>query len=179
MKRKFILTGLFLLSLSVCAYEKVYLEQYPSNYQTRGYFNRTMRPMYQQYNNPYRFQYNQNPYNVQYYRTNTLKDRILNRLFNKYYNRLSFLNFNKNGTMTGYSTPISSDVYKELGIEDNNQDDNNNQNKNYKQRLKSPTCNTDLFSNPTQNGFYSKANGKRINDGGGTASKTGVTIIYD
>ena len=78
--------------------------------------------------------------------------------------------FNKNnqGSLTGYSTPISSDVYKQFGIDPNN-----------KQNLKSPNVMTDLFSMPKINSGYNSSNTIRSNSDGGVAGKTGVTIIYD
>jgi len=76
---------------------------------------------------------------------------------------------NKKGTMTGYSTPISQDVFKDLDINPNDK----------KQRLKSPNVMTDLFSAPQTNYDYSTKNTVRETKGGGVGAKTGVTIIYD
>ena len=75
---------------------------------------------------------------------------------------------NKKGSLTGYSTPINSDVYQQLGIDPNDQ----------KQRLKSPNVMTDLFSVP-QGNFEHTSNGFRQTGGSGIGAKTGVTIIYD
>lgn len=76
---------------------------------------------------------------------------------------------NMKGSLTGYSTPINSDVYKQLGIDPNDK----------KQRLKSPNVMTDLFSAPQTNYDYSNSNGIKQIYGGGVGAKTGVTIIYD
>ncbi|MBQ8475524.1 hypothetical protein IJ531_00520 [bacterium] len=79
--------------------------------------------------------------------------------------------FNKNqgGGLTGYSTPINQDVYKQLGIDPNDA----------KQRLKSPTVMTDLFSAPKTNYGYNSSNVLKSSGGDGVGGKTGVTIIYD
>ena len=76
---------------------------------------------------------------------------------------------NKKGSMTGYSTPIGEDIFKQLGIDPNDQ----------KQRLKSPNVMTDLFSAPQANFDYTKSNGLRQTGAGSVGAKTGVTIIYD
>lgn len=75
---------------------------------------------------------------------------------------------NKKGGLTGYSTPISSDIYKQLGIDPND----------IKQNLKSPNVRTDLFSVPQTN-FDNTLRGLKQNGGGGVGAQTGVTIIYD
>lgn len=79
--------------------------------------------------------------------------------------------FNKNsqGTLTGYSTPITNDIYKQFGIDP----------KNNKQNLKSPNVMTDLFSAPKTNYDYDSNNTLRTIRGGGVGGQTGVTIIYD
>ena len=79
--------------------------------------------------------------------------------------------FNKNnqGALTGYSTPISTDIYKQFGIDPKNQ----------KQNLKSPNVTTDLFSMPKTNYGYTSSNTLKKGSDGAVAGKTGVTIIYD
>ena len=106
--------------------------------------------------------YGYNTYTGQ--KTLTPKQRAF-RAFNNLRNPL------KQGSMTGYSTPISNDVFKQLGIQ--------NSAPKTKYKLNSPTCSTDLFSSPSHNNSYGNSNGLNSNLGGGVGTKTGVTIIYD
>ena len=76
---------------------------------------------------------------------------------------------NKNGALTGYSTPINQDVFRQLNIDPNDK----------KQRLKSPNVMTDLFSSPKTYQDIDSNNTLKERNGGGVATKTGVTIIYD
>jgi len=76
---------------------------------------------------------------------------------------------NKKGALTGYSTPINQDVFKQLNIDNDDK----------KQNLKSPNVMTDLFSMPQTNYNFSSSNSKKIKTGDGIGSKCGVTIIYD
>ena len=76
---------------------------------------------------------------------------------------------NSQGSLTGYSTPVSQDVFQQLGIDPNDK----------KQRLKSPNVMTDLFSAPNTNFNYNSSNTIKETGGGGVGAKTGVTIIYD
>ncbi len=76
---------------------------------------------------------------------------------------------NNQGALTGYSTSINSDVYKQFGISPNDK----------KQNLKSPNVMTDLFSAPKTNYGYNSSNTLKETGGGGIGGKTGVTIIYD
>ena len=76
---------------------------------------------------------------------------------------------NKKGSLTGYSTPINQDIFKQLNIDPNDK----------KQNLKSPNVMTDLFSMPQTNNKFHSSNSIKSNDNGGVSSKCGVTIIYD
>ena len=75
----------------------------------------------------------------------------------------------KKGFLTGYSTPISQDVFQQLNIDPNDT----------KQRLKSPNVMTDLFSAPQTNYGLDSNNTLKQTGAGGVGAKTGVTIIYD
>ena len=75
----------------------------------------------------------------------------------------------KKGSLTGYSTPISQDIFKQLNI---NPDDK-------MQNLKSPNVMTDLFSAPQLNYDYDSNGRLKETRAGGLGAKTGVTIIYD
>lgn len=102
----------------------------------------------------------------------------MQKLQRNYY-RNNFLTWNnqknpKNGILTGYSVPVDSDdIYYDYNSGKKVKNYNNNA------ILKpSSNCNTDLYSMPTRdNSYYS--NGKKMNDGGGVAGKTGVSIIWD
>ena len=78
-------------------------------------------------------------------------------------------NKNKNGALTGYSTPINSDIFKQLNIDPNDK----------KQYLKSPNVMTDLFSTPNINYGNDSNNTSKQTGSGGVGNKCGVTIIYD
>ena len=164
--------GLLLLSNSFAvAYEKIYLQQPSSS----GIVPRNIiyRPTY----NPYGTYYN--PYQYRKINTNNIRRlqrlhrlRQMNRLKRNYYgNYLSWFNRgNNNGTLTGYSTPINQDVYRQMGISPYNS--------NIKQNTNSPTCKHELFSNPMGDEMYYR-NGEYHKDIDGATGKTGVTIIYD
>jgi len=84
-------------------------------------------------------------------------------------NNLSWINNkNKNGTLTGYSTPITNDIYTKLGIPSHDS----------KQRPHSINCNQELFTSPSANEIYYGHGGYK-KDISGASGKTGVTIIYD
>ena len=76
---------------------------------------------------------------------------------------------NRKGALTGYSTPISQDVFKQLNIDPYDK----------KQRLKSPNVMTDLFSAPKTNYGYKSNNTFKQTSSDGVGAKCGVTIIYD
>ena len=76
---------------------------------------------------------------------------------------------NKKGNLTGYSTPISQDIFKDLNIDPSNK----------KQRLKSPNVVTDLFSSPRTNNTYDRSGSLKRTYTDGVGAKAGVTIIYD
>lgn len=167
MKNLLIILSLF-LTLSAGAYEKIYLQKNVNPYAYNNY-----APIRNYYNYPIRSYQYYNPYNYQRANANNINRirrlrtiRRLNRQFNPY---LTWNN-NKNGNMTGYSVPISKDVYDQMGISP--YDPKN------KQKTNAPTCNTDLFSSPSGDEMYYKNGEKRVNLGG-TSGKTGVTIIYD
>lgn len=165
MKNLFIILGL-LLTLSAGAYQKVYLQKNynPYSYNTRNYYTYPLNRSYQYYN-PYTYQrVNSNNAN-KIRRLRTIKR--LNRQFNPY---LTWNNKPKNGNLTGYSVPVSKDVYDQMGISPYDPKT--------KQKTNAPTCNTDLFSSPNGNEMYYTNGEKRVNLGG-TTGKTGVTIIYD
>ncbi|MBR2069366.1 MAG: hypothetical protein IJ877_06355 [Candidatus Gastranaerophilales bacterium] len=77
--------------------------------------------------------------------------------------------FNKNsqGGLTGYSTPINNDIFKQMKFDDD------------KKNLKSPNVMTDLFSSPQKNYGYNSSNTLKELGEKGVGSKCGVTIIYD
>ena len=172
MKNIVIIMSLLLFSNSFAfAYEKIYLQQ-PSSYGIAP--RRTIyRPTY----NPYGTYYS--PYQYQKVNSNNIRRlqrlhriRQMNRLKRNYYgNYLSWLNRgNGKGTLTGWSTPINEDVYRQMGISPYNS--------NIKQKPSSINCNQQLFSNPLGNEMYYR-NGEYRKDIGGATGKTGVTIIYD
>jgi len=168
MKNSLIILILLLFNFA-CAYEKIYIQQNP--------FDRAIyRPVY----NPYSYQTTNYNYLPQRYGVNHVKrnsrafqkakmQRKINRI-KRYYNNNRLSLFNNKGTMTGYSTPINQDVYKQLGI---------NPNDIQNQKLNSPNCTTDLFSSPKTNYDYNSSNTLKERFGGGVGTKTGVTIIYD
>ena len=163
MKNAFLIIGIFLTSsLTSYAVQKVYLQD-PNSWGT----NILKRTIF----NPYSYQY-RSPYT--YYKVNKNDAKRIQRLnrirhLNRIKNNLTW-NFNKNnkGSLTGYSTPINEDVYKQMGIYPYNS----------KQKSNSINCNTDLFSSPSGNEMYYD-NGRFYKNLGGVSGKTGVTIIYD
>lgn len=72
------------------------------------------------------------------------------------------------GNLTGYSVPINQNAL----IQPNSGDIFN------KNRLNSPTCNQDLFSDGNTGETYYN-NGEYFQHSRNTSGKTGVTIIYD
>ncbi len=149
----------------------------------RVYFERTPYPIYNSYgyccpnryiNSPVYY-----PYWIQrtvnFVNAPTTKPRRYQRVrrlerLQKNYNQLSWLGKNQNGSLTGYSVPVTKDIYKQMGITPFDP--------NSKVRINSPTCNQDLFSVPSGDEMYYK-NGERYTDLKGASGKAGVTIIYD
>ncbi len=171
MKNYFIVFVLiFIFSSSVSGYDRVYIQQTPYPiYNSYGYCYPECyinRPPY----NPYWIQKNVNYSNNSY--TNAKKLQRIKKLqrLRNYANQLSWLSGNNNGSLTGYSVPVTKDIYKQMGI---TPFDSSNKIKN-----NSPTCNQELFSIPMGNETYYK-NGNRYTDLKGASGKTGVTIIYD
>jgi len=161
MKKCLIILGLFFFSLESFAIEKIYIQQPPV-------FNNQIykRPVYSPYSNMYYspYRYRKTNYNDAKRIQRINRIRHLNRIRN---NIVSWnLNRNKNGIMTGYSTPINQNIYNQFGQDfwDTNKI--------------APNCTTDLFSTPSAGGSYHKR-GEWINRNGGVSSKTGVRIIYD
>jgi len=174
MKRYFII--LSLLSLTSFAYQVTTYE--PINpwvyysYYKNPYYN-GFRPTYNPYN-PYN-----NPYNNPYYRNNAIRNYYTKpsqrirpmKKTPKKFKRISFLNFNNNGSITGYSVPINkNNAYSQMGISPYDPKS--------KQKYNSINCNQELFSTPSGDEMYYK-NGEYYKDLRGVSGKTGVTIIYD
>lgn len=183
MKKLIITSGLLLLTLQG-SFSAVYFQRPMYNYNNGFYSNPvTYRPntTYSVYpnryiNNSYNPYYS--PYN--YRKINASNAQKLNRLrtirrMNRQRNYLNnFLTWNigknNNGSMTGYSVPVTQDIYSQMGISPYDPKS--------KQKTNSPTCNTDLFSTPSGDEMYYK-NGEKSVDLGGISGKTGVSIIYD
>ncbi len=180
MKKLIIILGLFLFSSSF-GLERVYVQR--PVYNNRIYPNPVIyrsAPNYGVYSR--RYWNNRNPYYspYNYRRINASNAQRLNRLrimrrLNRqrnYWNNFLTWNIknNKNGALTGYSVPVTKDVYEKMGISPYDPKT--------KQKTNSPTCNMDLFSSPSGNEMYYR-NGERRVDLGGVSGKTGVTIIYD
>lgn len=185
MKNKFIISGFMLLLMGslTFAYEKVYLQLPNTNSLNRSFYNygyNRYSPYhpYSSYNNSFLRRNYYGPYRYAGYSTTDAKRlkrlktiRRLQRLRSNYLTwdirnvKNSILN--GNGTMTGYSVPVSQDIYNQMGI--------NPPNSNPNTKTSAPM---ELYSMPSQDGSrYSR--GKRDNDTGGVAGRTGVTIIYD
>lgn len=96
----------------------------------------------------------------------------LQRLRNNYLTWDGFQRFNPHskGFLTGYSVPVNSDIYKQMGITPYNPKQNQN--------TKSSANSQELYSMPQGNESY-HTNGTRLRDLGGVSGKTGVTVIYD
>lgn len=165
MKNYLIILGFILFTFNTLAEAKVQF------YQSNPYYRIHQRPVYNPYNSnnlyyrPYRnsARYYDNKKRIQRI------DRI--RKLNRIKNNFLTWNFNRNnnGNLTGYSTPITKDVYKNLG---NDFWD--------KEFIKTPSvnCNTDIFSTPASgSSYYGQGRIRRGIDG--ISNKTGVTIIYD
>jgi len=160
-----------LLFATANAYEKVYLQKTYNPYAYNSYNRMPRYNYYRPYNRTYQYY---NPYNYQRVNSNNANKirrlrtiRRLNRQFNPY---LTWNKNNKNGNLTGYSVPVSKDIYDQMGISPYDPKT--------KQKTTSPTCKTDLFSSPSGDEMY-YSNGERRVNLGGTSGKTGVTIIYD
>lgn len=169
MRNLLIILSLF-LSLTAVAYEKVYLQKTYNPYA----YNTYRTPVRYNYYRPYRSYQYYNPYTYTRVNSNNINRirrlrtiRRLNRQFNPY---LTWNTKNKNGNLTGYSVPVTKDIYDQMGISPYDPKS--------KQKTNSPTCKTDLFSSPSGDEMY-YTNGERRVNLGGTQGKTGVTIIYD
>ena len=165
-----IFTVLLMLTECVLGYDKIYIQRNPY-------------PIYNSYNYCYPNCYINRPFynpywvqkNVNYVRDSSSKAKRLQRTrriekLRNYTNQLSWLNNSNQGSLTGYSVPVTKDIYKQMGITPYNPSN--------KVRINSPTCNQELFSAPSGNEMYYN-NGRRYGDLRGTSTKTGVTIIYD
>ncbi len=169
MKNNLILTLSALLITGIASgYDRIYIQN-PSVYNPYGYCcpNRYI------INNPSYY-----PYWVQrtvnFVNAPTTKPRRYQRVrrlerLQKNYNQLSWLGRN-NGGLTGYSVPVTKDIYKQMGITPFDP--------NSKVRTNSPACNQDLFSAPSGDEMIYN-NGERYTDLKGASGKAGVTIIYD
>lgn len=170
---------IFLFSFELGAHAFTYYNNgyYPYNYSIRNNYN----PYCNHCNHNY---YRNNYFSPYYPYSNITTTRVQNvkkingklrrmrrmKELKKLENNISWFNDkNKNGSLTGYSVPISkNDIYTKLGIPPYNSN----------QRAHSINCNQDLFSSPSANEMYYD-NGKFHKDIGGTTGKAGVTIIYD
>ena len=169
MKNYFITLSILLFCSSiVCAYSSY---TYPN--QMYPY-----KPYRSKINSPYAYKINPfapDPFmNVRY--ENSLQQKLklirqIIRLRNHYNAALlswsPFTRNNNNGSLTGYSVPINQDIYNNLGTSPK------------KQRGNSPTCNTDLFTLPSNDNYLDDGLGHRKKGNDGVGAKTGVTIIYD
>ena len=163
MKKYILLFTLFFLNTSFSfAVEKIYLqEQTPNNLLRQYGYNYRNNPYYSSY------RYKKTNYNniKRIQRINRLRN--LNRLKNNF---LSWnLNRNNQGSLTGYSMPINSDIFTQMKIDPWEN----------KYNHKSPNCTTELFSTPTTTNTFYRNSGEKILNDGGISSKAGVTIIYD
>jgi len=180
-----LIASVLLSSINITfAYEKVYITE-PGPYSG---INRT-RPLGFSNYHPYSY-YNNNrgrrvyydPYRYPNYATTSDIKRVkrirtlrrLQRLKNNYLSWSPFQRFNANnpngGTLTGYSVPVTNDVYKQMGITP--YDPKNNQ------TYKTTNQGQELYSMPSGDETYYR-NGKSLRDLGGVSGRTGVTIIYD
>lgn len=159
MKNNFLILGIILLSTTASfAIQKVYL----NNPNSWG-LNIPKRTIY----NPYSYQY-RNPYTYQkIHRNDAKRIQRLNRIrhLNRIKNNLTWnLRKNYNGSLTGYSTPINQDVFRQINIKPYNSYSNN--------------LNTNLYSMPNGNDIYYR-DGRYYKNLGEIGGKTGATIIYD
>lgn len=153
-----ILTLLFLIgSINFCfAFDRNYYTYSP-------YQKRTTRPVYNPYSNYYSYQkYNAN---------NAKKIQRLNKIrqLNRIKNNITSWNFNRNntnwknnGSLTGYSIPITTK--SDIQTLDEN--------------FPSINTNTNLYSTPSGSEYYS-SDGIYLKNFNETGAKTGVRIIYD
>ena len=161
MKNLLIILGLILFSQNVFAVEKIYLqEQTPYNAIRPYSYNSRINPYY----SPYR--YRKTNYNDAKRLQRIQRIRHLNRIRNNF---ISLFNTNNQGSLTGYSTPINSNVFTQMNLDPWET----------KYSHKSPNCTTELFSSPTTTNTYYRSSGVKIQDDGRISNKTGVTIIYD
>lgn len=179
MKNYLILTGLFLVFS--CAFaQKISFVEYPylygycpcnqNSFTNRVIYRPTYNPYSNYYQNPYYNMYNYARMNINTYQQ-VQKQKRMRRLERKRLNRLSFLRNNNNGTLTGYSVPVSKDdVYKQMGISPYDPKT--------KQKYNSINCSQELFSAPSGDEML-YSNGRAYKNLGGVSGKTGVTIIYD
>ena len=132
---------------------------YP-NYTQRALMRPTYNPYSTSYKNPYFYR--------KYNRNNTKRIQKINKLrqINRIKNTLSTWNRNNynNGTLTGYSLPITSDFY--------------NQTYTQNPTLNNLKHNTNLFSIPSSGNLFFE-DGRYIIRNKATTGTTGVKIIYD
>lgn len=173
MKNAIVIIGLTLLFSSLSfAYEKTYIN-YPSNSFYNSYnpyyrYNNVARDMYY---SPYRYS--------RYYANDSKKIKRLRNIMRLQRLRNNFLTWDtvqrfnprNNGSLTGYSVPVTNDIYDQMGVTPYDP-------KNSKQNTKSTTKYQELYSMPQGDETYYR-NGQAVRDLGGISGRTGVTVIYD
>lgn len=167
MKNLLLILVLILTTLGVQADIRRYYTTTPrSNYYYRNnYYRPTYNPYYNYSTTNYRFKKLSSSD-----RKKIRKIRTINRIRRNVRNYLTWdILRNAKGALTGYSTPINQDVYQQLGVDVNNSN----------QKKLSPNTTMDLYSMPSNNNSRYSSKGKKDNDLGGVAGRTGVKIIYD
>lgn len=176
MKKAIVIIGLLLFSSLSFAYEKTYLTL-PSNNYYRPYSYNNYNP-YSRYNvakdmyySPYRYlRYNANdPKRIKRLRNIMRLQRLRNNFLS--WDTIQRFNPKNNGSLTGYSVPVTNDIYDQMGITPYDP-------KKSKQNTRSTTKYQELYSMPQGDETYYR-NGQAIRDLGGVSGKTGVTVIYD
>ena len=154
MKKLLILS--LILTLNNCVFA---LDRNFFGYTNSPYQRAIMRPAYNPYSNSYKNPYLYKKNNL----NNTKRIQRLNKIrqMNKLKNNLSNWNIFNNGSLTGYSVPITTNSYSQIL---DSQD--------------LPSLNSNLYSSPSGfETYYSDGSYfKNFNDISGT---TGVKIIYD
>lgn len=169
-----VITLLFCFQANVFAHDIRYVENasYPTCNCIEYYYPNCVinRTLYNPYQMPYQIQRNVNYTSDSNTKAKRLKKiRRLQRLRDSY-NHLTWKNKNDAGTLTGYTLPVTKDVFKQMGITPNNFNNNSQNN--------SHMYFQELFSTPSTGGKYYK-NGKIYTDDGGISGSAGVKIIYD
>lgn len=167
MKNYFIILSLFLFASA-----NAYTVHYTGGIPTSTTYNPTYPTGYNTYHPYSSYRYftpirTRNYYNRETIRKINKINRIRNNIRRNVYNFLTWDNSSK-GNLTGYSIPISSDVYKNL---DFNSNDN----------IQKPISKNDMieiFKMPSNNGMYYR-NGELITDDSEIQGSAGVRIIYD